>query len=203
MRYLLLGLGLGLAAGLSPGPMLALVTMQTLRHGTREGMKTALAPLLTDLPIVAASILLLSRLAGAERPLGGVALVGALYLVWLAWESFRTRPPEWAESRVAPATLGKAFLTNLLNPHVYLFWMAVGAPTVVAAWKGNPVWALLFLAGFYLCLVGSKLVLAALIGKSRHVLRGAGYLTAMRVLGAVLLLMAALLARDGVRFLHQ
>ncbi|MBI4891219.1 MAG: LysE family transporter, partial [Acidobacteria bacterium] len=164
MRYLLLGLGLGLAAGVSPGPMLALITLQTLRHGTREGMKTALAPLLTDVPIVTASILLLSRLAATGRALGAIALAGALYLVWLAWQSFQTAAPQAGESAEPPGSLGKAFLTNMLNPHVYLFWAAVGAPTVVSAWRESPAWAVLFIAGFYFCLIGAKLVLAALVG---------------------------------------
>ena len=40
------GMLLGFSAGLSPGPMLTLVLAQTLRHGSREGCKIALTPLL-------------------------------------------------------------------------------------------------------------------------------------------------------------
>ena len=39
------GVLLGFSVGLSPGPMLALVLAQTLRHGSREGCKIALTPL--------------------------------------------------------------------------------------------------------------------------------------------------------------
>lgn len=192
---------MGLAAGLSPGPMLALVALQTMRHGAREGMKVALAPLLTDLPIVAASIVLLARMSGKERMLGALALGGAVYLAWLAWESLRSGPPEIGGGAGPAGSLRKAFVTNLLNPHVYLFWIAVGAPTVVRAWSAEPVWAVWFLAGFYVCLVGSKMALAALIGRSREALNGRGYAWALRALGAVLLLAAAWLARDGVKLL--
>jgi threonine/homoserine/homoserine lactone efflux protein len=45
------GLVLGLSCGLAPGPLMALVLAQSLRHGAREGCKIALAPLLTDMPI--------------------------------------------------------------------------------------------------------------------------------------------------------
>ncbi|MBI4891587.1 MAG: LysE family translocator, partial [Acidobacteria bacterium] len=51
--------------------------------------------------------------------------------------------------------------------------------------------------------IGAKLVLAALVGRSRDALLGTGYRVAMRVLGVALLVMATLLARDGVRFLSQ
>ena len=55
MSDTLFGVVFGLAAGLMPGPLLALVIQQTLRHGPGEGIKVAAAPLLTDLPIVAAA----------------------------------------------------------------------------------------------------------------------------------------------------
>ena len=46
------GLVYGLSAGFSPGPLMALVISQTLKHGIREGAKVAVAPLITDLPII-------------------------------------------------------------------------------------------------------------------------------------------------------
>ena len=52
------GILLGLSAGLAPGPMLALVLAQTLRHGTREGCKVALTPLVTDPPIILVTLVL-------------------------------------------------------------------------------------------------------------------------------------------------
>ncbi|MGD0905110.1 MAG: hypothetical protein ABR924_19595 [Terracidiphilus sp.] len=45
------GVLLGLFCGLAPGPLLALVLAQTLRHGAREGRKIALSPLVTDAPV--------------------------------------------------------------------------------------------------------------------------------------------------------
>ncbi len=52
----------GLSAGFAPGPLLTLVITQTLRHDIREGVKVAMAPLITDLPIILLSLLVLSRL---------------------------------------------------------------------------------------------------------------------------------------------
>lgn len=58
-RFLLTGVLLGLSSGLAPGPLLALVASETLRHGVRAGVRVALAPLITDLPIILTTILLL------------------------------------------------------------------------------------------------------------------------------------------------
>ena len=120
LQYLLSGLGLGLAAGVSPGPLMALLVAQTLRYGTREGLKVAAAPVLTDAPIVAASVLVLAQLAAREKLMGAIALVGGAYLLWLAWGSLRFQAFESQAEAGAPASVMKALATNLLNPHVYL-----------------------------------------------------------------------------------
>ncbi len=202
LRYLISGLGLGLAAGVSPGPLMALLVAQTLRHGTREGLKVAAAPVLTDAPIVAASVLVLAQLAGRERLMGAVALTGGAYLLWLAWGSLRFQAAEGEAGSGAPGSVMKALATNLFNPHVYLFWMAAGGPMVVEAWRREPHWAVWFLAGFYGALVGVKLVMAWLVGRSRAVLSGAGYRWAMRASGALMAGVAVWLLRDGIRFLR-
>jgi len=70
---LLTGAALGLSAGLSPGPLLALVIVQTLTYSVREGVKVAAAPLVTDLPIVLAALALTAGLAVCGAA-GGSAL---------------------------------------------------------------------------------------------------------------------------------
>ena len=74
------GIVLGLSAGLSPGPLLALVIAQTLKHGVGEGMKVALAPLITDLPIVLAATFLLKQLSNTQSVLGFISLIGGLFV---------------------------------------------------------------------------------------------------------------------------
>ena len=60
--FLFSGVVFGLSAGLSPGPLLTLVISETLKHNAKEGIKVSIAPILTDLPIVMITILVLSRL---------------------------------------------------------------------------------------------------------------------------------------------
>jgi hypothetical protein len=76
--------------------------------------------------------------------------------------------------------------------------MTVGTPFILKAHKESLVPALAFIFSFYLLLVGSKVFLAILTGKSRRFLSGRGYLYAMRVLAALLALFALFLFRDGL-----
>lgn len=195
------GLVLGLSAGLAPGPLLALVIAQTLRHGKKEGVKVALAPLATDLPIIAAAIFVVSRLSRMEPVLGGIALGGGLYVLYLAWECVHTGPVKLELTKVRPHSLRKGFFANLLSPHPYLFWITVGAPMMVKFGRDHLAAALGFIACFYLLLVGSKVLLAILVGKYSKALSSRGYVTAMRLMGAALAIFSFFLFKDAYRFL--
>ncbi len=201
MSDTLFGVVFGLAAGLMPGPLLALVVQQTLRHGPREGIKVAAAPLLTDLPIVAAALFALNRLADADGILGTISLLGAAFLGYLAYESVTTDLAAHAGPATTPRSLQKGVAANLLNPHPYLFWLTVGAPILWHAWATSPVNAAGFLVAMYGCLVGSKMLLALLVGRGRTVLASRAYVLLVRALGVVLLVFALLFLRDGLRYL--
>jgi threonine/homoserine/homoserine lactone efflux protein len=200
-EIILSGLVLGLSAGFAPGPLMALVLAQTLRHGTREGCKTALAPLLTDLPVILLSLFFTTQVARLRPLLALISLAGAAFILHLAWESFR--PPRLElDDREAPAqSWRKGFLTNLLSPNPWLFWFTVGAATLAKATALSGLAAVVFLCLFYVCLCGTKLVLALVAGRSRAFLTGRTYRLILQALGLVLALFAALLIRDGIGYL--
>lgn len=189
---------LGLSAGFSPGPLFALVLTQTLQHGIKEGCKVALAPLATDLPLIIISTLIIKQLANFQPLLGVISLLGALYLVLMAYETFRCGAKEPGLQGEAPQSLGRGMLVNVLSPHPYLFWFSVGAPTILKGFNAGCPWAVLaFVVGFHGCLVGSKMALAVLVGKSRRFLAGTIYHNLMRSLGLLLLVFAFLLAKEA------
>ena len=195
------GVVLGLSAGISPGPLLTVVISQTLRHGVKEGIRVAMAPLITDLPIVILATFVLSRLTNFRPLLGSISLVGGLFLLYLTYGSFQTRQLDGGVQDGKPQSLSKGIVVNALSPHPYLFWISVGAPIVIKAWAESPIAAILFVVVLYACLVGSKVVLAILVGKSRPLLLGRAYGHIMRVLGFLLLIFALLLFRDGLKLL--
>lgn len=192
------GLVLGLSAGLAPGPLLALVLRQSLRHGRREGLMVALAPLLSDLPIVTLALALAHRAMTLDPVFVLVSFGGAVYVIVLAVETARAELPSARLAGQAPRSLLTGALANVLSPHPYLFWLTVGAPTVVTAHRQHG-WAASagFIVAFYLLLVGSKVVLALLVGGSRQRISPRLYRAVMRTLAAALVAFAVLLAVDG------
>jgi threonine/homoserine/homoserine lactone efflux protein len=193
------GVLLGFSAGLAPGPMLALVLAQTLRHGWREGCKTALTPLVTDPPIILITLMLAAKLSEARLVLGVVSMAGSIFVLFLAWESFSPIRDVTGALPERPRSWSKGIITNLLNPHPWLFWMTVGAALLAKAIAQGWLVATAFLGGFYLLLVGSKVTVALLVGRSRQLLAGRGYRIAMRTLGILLALFALFLFRDGLK----
>lgn len=185
--YIANALVLGLSAGLSPGPLMALVVTETLKTGVGGGIRVSLAPLCTDAPIIGLSLLLLARMSEHLWVLGCVALLGALVMGWMGLESltFGGAPAPDREPRAG--SLARGIAANALNPAPYLFWATIGAPLLLEAWSDGLPWAALFVTCFYLCLVGAKVFTAMAVGKSRRFLSSRYYIGAVRVLGAVLI----------------
>ncbi len=194
------GIIFGFWAGISPGPLLTLVITQTLKHNIKEGVKVALAPLITDLPIILGSIYLFSRLTSFDLALGVISLVGGLYILYLAYESVSCGPVELAMDKGPPRSLLKGTIINALNPHPYLFWVAVGAPLIIKYYDNNPLNPLGFLVCFYTMLILSKIVIALIVGKSSALLPSMGYLLVMRLMGLVLAVFAFILLTDALVF---
>lgn len=56
--------------------------------------------------------------------------------------------------------------------------------------------------GFYLCLVGSKMLLAFVAAHSKQLLAGKIYRYVMRILGGALIVLAFMLLKEGLEFFH-
>ena len=197
-QYLISGTVFGLSAGFSPGPLTALVISETLKHNTAEGAKVALAPLITDLPIIIAGVWAVSLAAGASWALGLIALIGGGYLARLGWESLRFRGVTGETETVPPRSLRRGIIANLLNPNPYLFWGTVGGPLLAQALPHSPASAALFLVPFYGLLVGVKVGIAAVVGRSRRFLKSRVYVWINRGLGMVLWVFAGLFVWEGI-----
>ena len=199
LLFLLSGAVLGLAAGISPGPLLTLVVSETLRQNRKAGMAIAMAPILTDIPIVTASVFVLTKLSDAGFVLGTISLSGAIFMGYLAYENITAKGIDISVRREKETSLRKGIIANVLSPYPYLFWMTVGAPTVLKAFRVSFLSAFLFIGGFYVLLIGSKIFVALLADKSRAFLRGPVYISAIKALGFLLLLLSALFIKDGLK----
>ena len=194
--YLGLGMSMGLSAGISPGPLLALVVTASLRSGLAGGLRVALSPLITDLPIITLSVLLVDLLPpGALRWVG---IVGGLVVIWMGVETLRSsRHATLPAKAVAPdesrRELWRGVAVNALNPHPYIFWATVGGPALVSGWRISPGHALAFLVSFYVLLVGSEIVIAWLVSRRAGGLSLTWYRRLLAGCGLLLLAMGGLL----------
>lgn len=193
---------LGLSAGVSPGPLLTLVMTETLKHGPQEGIKIALSPLITDIPIVALAVFGLSRVSGHMPLMGFISLLGGLFSAYLGYDSLMFKGADPVDPDTgSPQSLRMGVIANLLNPSPYLFWVSIGAPLMVDAWRTQPAAAVAFISAFYALLVGSKAFIALTVGKSRGILKRRHYILAVRCLGATLLIFAALFLKRAYHYL--
>jgi threonine/homoserine/homoserine lactone efflux protein len=178
MTYLLLGLSLGFSAGISPGPLLTLVITRTLAYGLGAGLRVALAPLLTDAPIILLCVLLFNTLPSWLET--AVTAAGGLFLIYLGIETFLSArhatlmAPADAQA-AAGMSLWHGALVNALSPHPWLFWITLGAPTLVRSWQVSPLSAFAFLLGFYTLLVGGKIAVALAVDGGRRFLSDPWY----------------------------
>ncbi|MFD7657084.1 LysE family translocator [Actinosynnema sp. NPDC059797] len=200
MDALGLGLSLGLAASISPGPLLVLVVTSALRSGRRAGVLSACAPLLSDAAVVAVTLLLLDRLPG--RALGVLGVVGAVFVVWSGVRTVLDARTASLERTAAAgpgdpgrsAALRRAVLVNLLSPHPWVAWATALGPLTITTWRASTGAGVALLVGFYATLVGGKVVIALLVARGRRHLGDTGYRRALAFSGALLVVAGVALA---------
>ncbi len=204
IEALLTGWGLGLAAGISPGPLLTLVITATLERGLGAGWRVASAPLWSDAPVILVSLWLVSSLP--SKFLAGLGLLGGGLVVFLGLEAlWRARRP----LILAPPSGGgrrdilTGVLVNLLSPAPWLFWLTVGGPLSVALWRQSAGHGLAFGVSFYAALVGTKGGLAVLVASGRHRLEGRGYRIVLALCGLLMVGLGIALAIQGWNILEQ
>lgn len=163
--YLLQGIGYGFAASSQPGPLQTYLISQTLTRGWKQTLPGALAPLISDGPIVTLCLLVLSQVP--EWLQRGLYIVGGLFILYLAygtynsWKSFN---PEDATKMDGQQSVLKTALMNLLNPGPYLFWSLISGPILIRGWRESPSHGLSFLLGFYITLIGGYALTVMIFG---------------------------------------
>jgi threonine/homoserine/homoserine lactone efflux protein len=196
--YLILGITMGLTAGLSPGPLLILLISETIKQNRKAGILVACVPLITDLPIVLISILVLQIIADYNFVLGIISILGAVFLGYLAVENFRLKYFNFDLKKIKSRSLGKGIITNFLNPNPYLFWITIGAPTVIKGYHEGIVLPVFFVLMFYIFLVGSKIIVALLVDRSKALVNSNLYIILMKILGIILLLFSLFFIKESL-----
>lgn len=200
--YILMGALLGLTAGISPGPLLALVLKETITHGKTEGIKISFVPLISDIPIVVLTLFVFSRLYHIDILMLIISLTGGLFLIYLAYECTTTKGLDISVNKGPAGSLTKAVLVNVFNPHPYLFWITVGTPMVIKASQSGISNAIFFIVAFYLLLIGSKIGVVLIVDRTRKFLTDNIYIWLMRILGLSLFIFSALFFYESFKIVR-
>lgn len=170
ISYIALGITLGFAAGIQPGPFQTFLISRTLQDGWRHSLPAAFAPLLSDAPAIFLALLLLTSVpAWMENVLHFAGGFFVLFLAYGAYKAFRDY--SFDQAALLPSgrqNLLKAVGVNLLNPNPYLFWSLVSGPLLLKAWREATVNGIGFVGGFYGAMIATCagiILLFAGIGK--------------------------------------
>jgi len=167
--YLIQGIGYGFAAAAQPGPFQTYLISQTLTRGWKRTLAAAFAPLVSDGPIIALCLLLLSQVpAWLQRALyfaGGVFVLYLAYGAFCSWRDFHEQDAT-LESR-ASQNVFKAALVNALSPGPYIYWTLVTGPILLRGWREAPLHGIGFLGGFYVTIVLSLMAIVLVFGTAR------------------------------------
>ena len=176
----------------TPGVDMALTVGATLRAGWRQGVAVVLGINLGCVFHTAtAAFGLAALLAASAEAFTVVKLVGAAYLLYVAWGMARAglRPvtATAAAGAVAP-TFGRGvwqgFLTNALNPKVALFYLAL-LPQFIDADAPHKTAAFVFLGLWFVVQGGLfSLALVGLTAMARHLPARPGVGRALNLGGA-------------------
>lgn len=164
-RYLAVGLVLGLLSGVVPGPFSALVAATGLEAGFWAAFWVAVVPLLSETVVLIVAALFVSQLPRAALQWMGVA--GGVLLLYLArriWKVADESLDPGAATSPSRKRIIEGVVLALLSPAPWVFWLLVGGPLFLSAYRSSLGHASIFLGAFLGGLVGVHLMVAGLAG---------------------------------------
>jgi len=200
-QFITAGIVLGLSAGFSPGPLFTLVLAQTIKHNSFEGIKVAISPLITDLPILLSVFWIYNKFSKFHFIIALISFSGGFFLAYLGIESLKVKGLDMNDKNINSGSIKKGIITNFLSPNPYLFWTAVGIPLLFKAYENSFITAALFLFSFYTILIGSKVIVAMIAGRAKMVMNQKIYIIIMRILGFFLLVFSLMFFYDSIKHL--
>lgn len=196
--YVLSAMVIGLSIGFMPGPLTLFIIREVIRGGFGAGVKICLLPLVTDGPIILGAIGLVRYTRGFDVFLGAISVAGALFLVYIAYLMLRVRGISLEGHSDKIKSVRDGLILSFLNPSPYLLYTTVAGPYLVDTSIRN---ALIFILAFLSIFISCKIFISYLVSLSTKYLQKAWYTWLMRGLAAALLWFAAVLLRNGYRYL--
>lgn len=187
--YFLQGLTLGFSATATPGPFQAFLLAQTLKNGWQRTLPAALAPLVSDGPIIFLVFLVLTQTPAWF--LNVLQLAGGLFILFIARGVFASlhgpRETPTISTEATRQNFFQAVLMNALSPGPYVFWSVIAGPIVLEGWRQSPGLGLIFMIGFYGALIGGNMIFVVLFATASQLGPKASWILRVISVGALVI----------------
>jgi threonine/homoserine/homoserine lactone efflux protein len=168
--YLLQGSIFGFAAAAQPGPLQTYIISQSLAKGWAKFLPAAFAPLVSDGPIIALCLIVLSQVPVWFQKFlyiaGGLFVLYLAYGAYKSWKNFAATTST-AETGTQQSVLRAAFV-NVLSPGPYIFWSLVTGPILISGWRETPMFGITFMLGFYSTFILFLMLIIFVFGAMRN-----------------------------------
>lgn len=186
-----------------PGPDNIFVLTQSVQRGAAAGISVTFG-LCTGLLVHTAAVVLGLAALVAASPLAfhAIKMIGAAYLVYLAWKAFTATSTPVVEGGSVPGTAAQLYrrgiIMNITNPKVAMFFLAFLPQFTNPAIGPLPLQLLMFGALFVLATLCVFLILSLAAGKLGSIFLRSEKATSVmnKIAGVVFLLLAARLLWD-------
>lgn len=147
---ILLAALLGAFAGLAPGPYTTMVAGTGRERGFRAALPLAFVPLVSDVPPLIVTALVLDTLPDALLPVLSALGGGVVVYIGVRFLRLRRGGPAGEVSplrRPLPqaARFWHVAIGTLLSPVPWLFWLVIGSPLLLRSWAESATEGLLFI----------------------------------------------------------
>ena len=202
IEVLWLGMLLGVGAALAVGPIFVVIIQQAATSGFGAAFRVILGSATADLVLLLPALAFAWIIRSLDRGALWVGTVGALFLLYLAWQAGRDAVALWRRDRQLEVSdrwaFWKGVAGNLTNPLTWTFWLATGTPAMLAAQRaGGTAGLVLFTVTWFVVASGLEAVIALAVARSGRRVgpRGQAWLTGISAVAFVCLALT-LVARD-------
>lgn len=185
---------LGIIAGITPGPITALMLGETFKHSRSKAIQVPFALLFSNLIVAPLAITILFWGSKIDFFLKIMTYLGAFVLIFNGFKGWKSSGEMHLKTDFHP--FKKALLLDMVNPHPYIFWFTILAPPIILAIKNTSIMnAFLLWIIFVSGLIGTKILIIIIADKIKPILKP-------HHLKFVHKILAILLVLFGIRLLY-
>lgn len=193
---------IALSGALMPGPLLTATISESSRRGFIAGPLMIGGHALLELTLVAALLLGLAPFFQMPIVFVAVALTGAVILLWMAVEMFRTLPGLSLSRQYKPEKINHPFLRGIFmsvsNPYWIIWWATIGLGYILYSQQFG-FWGIVF---FFTGHISADLLwysfIAAAVSGGRHLLTDRLYRWLIAACAVFLVVFAGYFAYSGL-----